>query len=143
MGRRRGFPFPEESAIVPALKPARFILLGTSVLVAALLLGLTLASAQSTTRISEYAGGLVNPKGMAFGPDGTLYVAESGTPGEVMVPLPVNFGGSGPIGTSARISRIPMGGQRQDLVSGLPNVGLYGGIEMLGAAGVAFVGGSL
>jgi plastocyanin len=101
------------------------------------------ASAQTATHVEVYASGLVNPKGMAFTADGTLYVAESGKPGEVMVPLPVNFGGTGPIGTNARISRIPPGGQRQDFVTGLPNVGLYGGIEMLGATGMAVLGGAL
>jgi plastocyanin/sugar lactone lactonase YvrE len=101
------------------------------------------ASAQTATQVDVYARGLVNPKGMVFTPDGTLYVAESGKPGEVMVPLPVNFGGTGPIGTNARVSRIPPGGQRQDFVTGLPNVGLYGGIEMLGATGMAVLGGTL
>ncbi len=90
-----------------------------------------------------YAHGLVNPKGMAFGPDGVLYVAEAGKPGEVMVPLPVNFGGTGPIGTNARVSRITTGGERQDFVTGLPNVGLYGGIEMLGATSMVFQNGTL
>ena len=100
-------------------------------------------SAQSATHVDVYARGLVNPKGMVFAPDGVLYVAESGKPGEVMVPLPVNFGGSGPIGTNARVSRISEGGQRQDFVTGLPNVGLYGGIEMLGATGMAMLDGAL
>src|SRR5207237_4970139 len=53
------------------------------------------------------------------------------------------FGGTGPVGTNARLSRILPGGQRQDFVTGLPNVGLYGGIEMLGATGVAVLGGTL
>lgn len=89
------------------------------------------------------ATGLVNPKGMTFGDDGTLYVAESGKPGEVDVPLPVNFGGKGPIGTNARISRVRPGAGREDFVTGLPNVGLYGGVEMLGAASVATLNGQL
>ena len=53
------------------------------------------AAARPTT-VTLYAAGLYNPKVMAFGPDGSLYVAESGPPGNVTVPLPVNFGGSGP-----------------------------------------------
>ncbi len=102
------------------------------------------AEAQSATTVDVYASGLINPKGIVFGPDGTLYVAESGKPGQVMVPLPVNFGGTGPIGTNARISRISAGSQqRQDLVTGLPNVGLYGGIEMLGASGMAALDGAI
>jgi plastocyanin len=99
--------------------------------------------AQQATTVEIYASGLVNPKGMAFGPDGTLYVAESGAPGDVMVPLPVNFGGEGPIGTNARVSKIPPGGERQDFITGLPNIGLYGGVEMLGAGSVALLGDQL
>ncbi len=100
-------------------------------------------AAQSATQVDVYASGLVNPKGMVFAADGVLYVTEAGKPGEVMVPLPVNVGGTGPIGTNARVSRIAAGGQRQDFVTGLPNVGLYGGIEMLGATGLALLNGAL
>lgn len=96
------------------------------------------------TTVSFYASDLYNPKVMAFGPDGTLYVAESGPPGNVTVPLPLNFGGSGPIGTRAAVAKIPPGGGRaRDFVSGLPNIGLYGGVEMLGAAAVTFYRGKL
>lgn len=99
--------------------------------------------AQSQTTVEIYASGLINPKGMAFADDGTLYVAESGAPGNVMVPLPVNFGGEGPIGTNARVSKIPPGGEREDAITGLPNIGLYGGVEMLGAGSVTNMDGQL
>jgi plastocyanin len=99
--------------------------------------------AQSETTVEVYATGLINPKGMAFADDGTLYVAESGAPGDVMVPLPVNFGGEGPIGTNARVSKIPPGGEREDAITGLPNIGLYGGVEMLGAGSITNMDGQL
>lgn len=99
--------------------------------------------AQSETTLEVYASGFINPKGMAFGPDGTLYVAESGPPGEVMVPLPANFGGQGPIGMGGSISRVPVGGDREEFVTGLPNIGLYSGAEMLGVASVAVLDGQL
>ena len=55
------------------------------------------------------------------------------------MPLPVNFGGEGPIGTRAAIAKIaPGGGRAQRWITGLPNIGLYGGVEMLGAAAVAY-----
>jgi plastocyanin len=95
--------------------------------------------AQDETTVEIYATGLINPKGLAFTSDGTLYVSESGAPGEVMVPLPVNFGGEGPIGTNGRVSRISTDGVRHDHVTGLPNIGLYGGVEMLGSTGVAVI----
>lgn len=101
------------------------------------------AAAETPTKVEVYATGLVNPKGMAFTADGTLYVAESGKPGDVNVPLPANFGGTGPIGTNGRISRIRPGAQREDFVTGLPNIGLYGGVEMLGPTGMAVLGGQL
>lgn len=102
-----------------------------------------ISAKQTATTVEVYASGLVNPKQMVFGPDGTLYVAEAGKPGDVNVPLPANFGGTGPIGTNARISMIPPGGDRQDFVTGLPNIGLYGGVEMLGATGLAVLDGQL
>jgi plastocyanin len=98
----------------------------------------------SPTRVSVYATGLYNPKGITFGPDGTLYVAESGPPGNVTVPLPVNFGGSGPIGLRGAVAKVPAGGgAAQPFVQHLPNIGLYGGVEMLGAADVTFYNGTL
>jgi plastocyanin len=107
--------------------------------IAVILVGGAGASEPSATRVSVYASGLVNPKGMAF-LDGTLYVAESGKPGNVDVPLPVNFGGKGPIGRNGRVSRIDGEGRRSDFVTRLPNIGLYGGVEMLGAASVTVLG---
>ncbi|CAN5496123.1 hypothetical protein BH23CHL2_BH23CHL2_06400 [soil metagenome] len=117
-------------------------------LVMAALLIMTVAAAipayaQSQTSIEIYASGLINPKGMAFTPDGTLYIAESGAPGDVMVPLPAAFGGEGPIGRGGRVSSVPPNGERQDFVTDLPNIGLYGGIEMIGAGSVAVLDGEL
>jgi plastocyanin len=100
-------------------------------------------AAQTPTTVEVYASGLINPKGMAFAPDGTLVVAEAGQPGDVVVALPSGYGGSGPVGRNGRVSRIRPGGQREDFVTGLPNIGIYGGIEMLGAASVAFLGDQL
>ncbi|MCI0438306.1 MAG: ScyD/ScyE family protein [Chloroflexi bacterium] len=129
------------AAFGPALSSAqgKAMALRLLIIVAGLALALLVgqARAQSVTTVEVYAEGLVNPKGMAFTPDGTLYVAESGRPGEVMVPLPVNFGGEGPIGTNGRVSRVRPGGEREDFVTGLPNIGLYSGVEMLGAGSVA------
>lgn len=102
-----------------------------------------ISAAQRATTVQVYATGFVNPKGMTFGADGTLYVAEAGAPGEVIVALPSGYGGSGPIGANGRVSRVRPGGQREDLITGLPNIGIYGGIEMLGAAAVAVLDGQL
>ncbi len=125
--------------LVPVVSLVLAFIIGVAVTFG--LLGET--AAQSDTIVEIYASGLVNPKGMAFAEDGTLYVAESGSPGDVMVPLPVNFGGEGPIGMTARVSKIPPGGERQDAITALPNIGLYGGVEMLGAGAVTNLDGQL
>lgn len=103
----------------------------------------TPAAAQSQTTVSVVATGFINPRGFTFGPDGSIYVTEAGPPGAVTVPLPVNFGGRGPVGYGGRVSKVPPSGTRQDLVTGLPNVGLYSGGEMLGPTAVAFLDGHL
>jgi plastocyanin len=106
--------------------------------------GATAATPAEPTKVTVYATGLFNPKGITFDGAGVLYVAESGPPGTVNVPLPVNFGGEGPIGRRASVSRIPAGGgPAEKFVTGLPNIGLYGGVEMLGAASVTMLDGTL
>ena len=84
MAQRPGFPFSDSSDIVAAVYRWSWLL--------ALAFGLwaTPAAAQRATEVQVYASGLINPKGMAFTADGSLYVAESGQPGEVMVPLPAS-----------------------------------------------------
>src|SRR5690348_12151803 len=103
----------------------------------------TAQNGQSQSQVEVYASGFVNPKQLAFGADGSLYVAESGQPGEISVPLPINFGGSGPIGTNGRVSRVPAHGSREDFITGLPNIGLYRGGEMLGPTGLTTLDGQL
>ncbi len=89
-----------------------------------------IAVSAEPSRIQVFAEGLVNPRGLAFGPDGALYVAEAGKSGDVKVPLPGAYGDA-PLGDSGRISVI-RDGKREDVVTGLPNMGLYGGTEILG-----------
>jgi hypothetical protein len=94
-------------------------------------------------------GGLNGPRGLKFGPDGALYVAEAGTGGDSssanfsceQVPAPF-----GPYhgGLTARVSRISAGGQRTTVVGGLPSgrSDLPSG-DTVGAADVAFIRGNL
>ena len=89
---------------------------------------------------SVVATGLNNPRGIAFGPDGALYVAEAGTGGTtstdgqcVQDPNPSK---SGPTG---QISRIDAQGHATAVVSGLPSsISTLGSV--FGIADIAFVG---
>jgi hypothetical protein len=100
--------------------------------------------AQLPANATVYATGLEGPRGLAFGPDGTLYVAEAGlggsNPGTCMqVPAPV-----GPYmgGLTARISKVDTKENVTTLTSGLPSaVNAMGAV--LGVGDVAFLGGDL
>ena len=72
---------------------------------------------------SVYATGLNNPRGIKFGPDGALYVAEGGMGGtastvgvctQVVAPIGPYTGGN-----TGRISRIGLQGARSTVVDGL------------------------
>jgi hypothetical protein len=107
------------------------------------------ASAQTpidASSLAPYVTGLQGPRGLAFGPDGHLYVSEAGTGGtnstgascdQVRPPVGPYTGG-----TTARISQIDMNGNRTTLASGLPSaVAAIGDTE--GVADVVFLNGDL
>jgi hypothetical protein len=102
--------------------------------------------AQLPANATVYASGLEGPRGLAFGPDGSLYVAEAGLGGKtstigtcVQVPAPI-----GPYtgGTTARISKIDTSGNRTTLSMGLPSAIDSAG-NTLGVADVVFLEGDL
>lgn len=97
-------------------------------------------------------GGLVNPRGLKFGPDGMLYVAEGGYPVDPTTAAPTGLGGpcsagSGGPGeyfgstTGSRISRIDRQGNVSTFLDGLPS-SQAGGLAS-GVADIAFVGHAL
>jgi hypothetical protein len=98
---------------------------------------------------SVFATGLDNPRGMKFGPDKSLYVAEGGTGGEnttvgrcKQVPPPIGpYTGST---KGSRISRFTPDGKRTIVVDGLPSskTAQPGGF-VSGVADVAFIDGNL
>lgn len=108
-------------------------------------------SPAQSSNVHVVASGLNGPRGLRFGPDGFLYVAEAGampssltttTPDQCdQVPGPVGpYGG----GNTGRISRIDKSGNRTTVADGLPSaVASNPTQDMNGVADVAFLNGQL
>jgi hypothetical protein len=114
----------------------------------------TTRAQEPSVKVSVFATGLVNPRGLKFGPDGYLYVAEAGSPTGTLTVAPGGLGGNCSVGagapdggtylggtTGSRISRIDADGNVTIFVDNLPSDEIAG-LDS-GVADVAFIGNTM
>jgi len=114
---------------------------------AVILASFTLTQEGITTLLAQgnmlvIASGLDNPRGLAFGPDGALYVAEAGRGGTSTL---CDVGGNGQprcYGPTGAITRITGIGVQDRIVTGLPSLAGASGADALGPADIDFGFGS-
>jgi sugar lactone lactonase YvrE len=89
-------------------------------------------------KLKVVADGLDNPRGIGFGPDGALYVAESGSGGSGPC-FTGPEGGESCFGRSGAVTRITKRGQHR-VLTGLPSVAEEGGVAASGPVDLGFSG---
>ena len=96
------------------------------------------AAAPGTTITS----GLMTPRNIAFGPDGSLYIAEGGMGGdEKITGAPDNpRAAGGSRGYTGQVSKVAPNGTKTVVAKGLPS---YGGSEVVGPAGIVYANGAI
>ena len=116
----------------------------------------TTRAQEPSVSVSVFAAGLTNPRGLKFGPDGFLCVAEGGFPTAPLTEAPTGLGGNCSVGagipgvyfgspTGSRISRIDANGNVTTFVDNLPSSAILAANTDLasGVADVAFIGNTM
>jgi len=113
------------------------------ILMSFVMVGLGIASHVNAQSVQTLASGLNNPRGMAFAPNGELYVAEMGSGGAgPCIPSPVFPFPLRCYGETGALTLIAPGGVAgfDRVATGLPSLGLASGSAEGGAADVSFHG---
>jgi glucose/arabinose dehydrogenase len=119
---------PGSPAATPVASPAARVGLPAPATPAA---GTPVAGVAGATLV---ATGLANPRGVAVGPDGTVYVAEAGLGGNDAFETPLY--GPSTRGATGRVTALAPDGTATAVAVGLPSFAL-GGNEAIGPSGIA------
>jgi hypothetical protein len=119
------------------LRAGRLTAAAVAVVAAALALGASVAGAhRADSGFDSVVSGLGNPRGLAFGEHGQLYVAEGGDGG------PLCMGAQGCVGLTSKITKVDVRqGTKSDFITGLLSLGGSDktGTFVVGATGVSVI----
>jgi hypothetical protein len=125
------------------MKIARFSLRATALLVPLVFIVIAAPPIVGQSSVLVIASGLDNPRGLNFGPDGALYVAEAGRGGTSTLCLPLpDQPGTRCYGPTGAITRITGLGVHQRVVTGLPSLAPANGSMATGPQDISFGFGS-